>query len=123
MSINVFGASRFLEADAGVRTPFEGICLLDPRVVFGYKPDSLGHVLLVPTRAASPGPLTVEILPSGAVSSVHRTAGWSGEIHWDDTSKSSALRGGEACGGVSLSIISGGRSPMMMTHEGDHGPD
>ena len=56
MSINVSGASGFLEAAVGVRTPFEGICLLDPRVISGCKPDSPGPVLLVPVGTATPDP-------------------------------------------------------------------
>ena len=67
MPINVSGASGFLEADVGVRTPVEGICSPDPRVVFGYKPDSPGRLLLVLVGAAHPGPLTTEVSPLGAV--------------------------------------------------------
>ena len=48
-----------------------------------------------------------EALPSGAVSAVFRTSPWPGEVLWDNTSVSSVARGGEARGGVSLSIISG----------------
>jgi hypothetical protein len=89
--IRTSGASGFLEVAAGVRAPLKGVRLLDPRMIFGCKPDRSGPSLLVPV-----GP---------------RAACWSGEILRDDTSESSTLRGEDACGGVSLSIISGSKSP------------
>ena len=42
MSISVSGASGSREAAVGARTPFEGMCLSEPSVVSGGKPDSPG---------------------------------------------------------------------------------
>ena len=104
--IIVSGTSGSLEEAEGVQTLFKGICLLDLRVVSSYISDSPGLLLLVSLGAEHPGPWAAEVSPSGLVF----TCG-SGENLRDDTSGSSALWGGEICGGVSLSIISGRRSP------------
>ena len=69
----------------------------------GRAPDSPRLFLLLPSGAEYPGLQVAEGLPFGL--------GGSGEILCDDTLGSSASRGGEARGGVSLSIISGRRSP------------
>src|SRR4051812_11251446 len=111
MPIIVSGASGFLGAAAGVWTPFEGICLFDPRVVPGCKPDSPRPSQLIPIGVAHPGPWATQVSPSGVVFIVPRTTCWSGKILRDDTLKSSTLLGEGVCGGVSLSIISGSRSP------------
>ena len=89
------------EAAVGVRTPFEGIRLF----VSSCIPDCSGPSLLVP------GPWATEVSPSGNVFIIPCTTCWLGETLRNDTSKSSALLGEEAAGGVSLSIISGRRSP------------
>ena len=69
----------------------------------GRTPGSSGLFRLLSLGAECPGLWVAEGLPSGL--------GGSGEILRDDTSGSSASRGGEARGGVSLSIISERRSP------------
>ena len=65
--IRVSGTSGFLEAAAGVCIPFKGVHRLDPRAVFGCRPDSSGPSLLAPVGAAPPGPLMIEVPPSGVV--------------------------------------------------------
>ena len=107
MSVSVSGASGFLEAAVAIRSPVERVCLLDPRVAFGCKPDILEPLLLTLVGTAHFGLWVTEVSPWGAGSIIPR----SGETLRDDTSMSSALLGDEACGGVSLSIISGKRSP------------
>ena len=72
----------------------------------------LGTGLSGPTSSVSMGVVppmfsAAEVLPSGAVSAAFRTSPWPGEVLWDNTSVSSAACGGEARGGVLLSIISG----------------
>ena len=69
----------------------------------GCPPDSPGLFLLLYIGHEYSGPRVTKGLPSGL--------GGSGETLRDDTSGSSAPGGGEAGGGVSLSIISGRRSP------------
>ena len=69
--------------------------------MFSRAPDSPGPFSLPSTGAERAGLGTAEVLASGLRGS---------RLLYDDTSGSPAPRGGEA-GGVSLSIIFGGRSP------------
>ena len=70
---------------------------------FDRTPDGSVLFLWLSLGAEYPGLRLAEGLPSGL--------GGSGEILRDDTSGSPVSRGGEARGGVSLSIIFGRRSP------------
>ena len=73
--------------------------------------DNLGPPSPVSMRVAPLMFSAAKALSYGTILVPSRTSSELGEILWDDTLVSSALGGEEACGGVSLSIISGGRSP------------
>ena len=105
MSVSVFGAPGSPETAAGVRHSFEEIRPLASRIVSGYKPDGSG------TPVSIPEPWVTEAPPSGNAFFVPDTTCRSEGALRDDTSRSSALLGKEAGEGMSLSIISGGRSP------------
>ena len=87
-----------------VRCAFDiGACSRRPVSVSGYVPDNPGLFLLLSLGAEYSGLQAAEALTFGLDGS--------GEILCEDTSGSSAPWGGEAGGGVSLSIISKRRSP------------
>ena len=83
-----------------------GACRRRPVHMSGCISDGPGFLLLVSLGAKHPGPWAAE----ESSSSLALLRG-SGEILRDDTLGSSTLWGGEVWGGVSLSIISGRRSP------------
>src|SRR5215216_4508104 len=78
-------------------------------MVFGCRPDWSGPPSSVSMGVVPPMFSAAEALPFGAVLAASRTSLLPGEVLWDNTSLSSAVGGGEARGGVSLSIISGAR--------------
>src|SRR5215216_3220078 len=78
-------------------------------MVFGWGLDCSGPLSSVSMGVGPPMFSVAEALPSGAVLTDSRTSPFPGEVLWDSTSVSSAVGGGEARGGVSLSIISGSK--------------
>ena len=113
MSVSVSGTPGSSDTVAGARHSFKGIRLPASRIISGCKPYSSGRSFLTPEPGVilTPEPGVTEAPPSGNSFLVSYATCRSGGALRDDTSRLSALLGEEAGEGVSLSIISGRRSP------------